>query len=413
MPYRVCVLGLGYIGLPTAAFFANTGAEVVGVDIKKETVDAVNAGKVPFVEPGFEDLLKEVVSAGHFKACASPHESEYYIIAVPTPFYEDHSIDTSYIYGAADSISSLLKRGDLIVLESTSSPGTTERLEQYVQAIRPDLFDDEGQYEVGFVHAPERVIPGEIMVEMSSNDRIIGGTTTWASRRASELYRLFCKGEVVETDATTAELAKLAENSFRDVNIAFANELSIICDDLGVNVWELIRLANHHPRVNILSPGPGVGGHCIAVDPWFIVSSVGEKAKLIETARNVNDSKPRFVVDKVLEALSEAGDSRIAVLGLTFKANVDDFRESPAVEVVEMLSESEAVDRIDVVEPNVVELPSSLRKKESVELVSLFEALEANKILVLLVEHDEFYAIPREYIETRSVLDFKGVWEKA
>lgn len=413
MPYRVCVLGLGYIGLPTAAFFANAGAKVVGVDIKKETVDVINSGKVPFVEPGFEDLLKEVVSAGHLQACATPRESENYIIAVPTPFYEDHSIDTSYIYGAADSISSLLKRGDLIVLESTSSPGTTEQLEQYVQELRPDLFDEDGQYGVGFVHAPERVIPGEIMAEMATNDRIIGGTTTWASRKASELYSLFCEGEVVETDATTAELTKLAENSFRDVNIAFANELSMISDDLGVNIWELIRLANHHPRVNILSPGPGVGGHCIAVDPWFIVSSAGKKAKLIETARNVNDSKPQFVVDKVLEVLSEAGGSQIAILGLTFKANVDDFRESPAVKVVEMLSESGAVNHIDVVEPNAVELPPSLRKRESIELVPLSEALEANQTIVLLVEHEEFYAIPRDYIEMRSVLDFKGVWEKA
>lgn len=391
-------------------FFAKSGAKVAGVDIKKETVEAVNSGVVPFVEPGFEGLLEEVITQGSFEAFLTPRESDNYIIAVPTPFYDDHSIDLSYIYGAADSIAPMLKSGDLIILESTSSPGTTGHLENYIRSLRPDLCDDQGRCEVGIVHAPERVIPGEIMVEMVGNDRIIGGTTPQASKKGAELYKSFCEGEIFETDATTAEMVKLAENSFRDVNIAFANELSIICDELGVNVLELIRLANYHPRVNILSPGPGVGGHCIAVDPWFIVSSAGDRAKLIETARNVNDSKPQFVVDKVLEALDEQDEDSVAILGLTYKANVDDFRESPSIEIVERLSESGEVRRIDVVEPNTQELPSCLEQCKGVSLVPLPEAIQNNEVVVLLVDHAEFTSVAPETIRNKTILDFKGVW---
>lgn len=410
MPYTVCILGLGYIGLPTAAFLANAGAEVIGVDIKKETVAAVNSGRVPFAEPGFDALLSGVVSSGRLRASLVPEPSSFYVIAVPTPFFEDHTIDMRHIYSAADSIASLLKPSDVVILESTSSPGTTERLEQRIRTLRPDLYSPKGKYTVGFAHAPERVIPGKIMEEMVSNDRIIGGTSPQAGQRAAELYKLFCHGEVMETNAVTAEMVKLAENSFRDVNIAFANELSLICEDLGIDVWELIRLANRHPRVSILAPGPGVGGHCIAVDPWFIVSSAGKKAQVIEAARNVNDGKPQFVVDKILKALAAEEVESAAVLGLTFKADVDDFRESPSVKIVEALAKMPDIKRLDVVEPNANVLPEQLRNYDSVRLVSLENAVSTNAVVVLLVDHKQFKVLPRDTLAGKRVLDFKGVW---
>ena len=408
---KVCVVGLGYIGLPTAAFIADSGISVVGVDINERHVEKINNGEMPFFEPGFEALLKSVVADGHLKADTEVAEADAFIVAVPTPFNDDYSVNMSYIEAAAKNIAPVLRPGALVVLESTSPPGTTEKMAEILLAERPDLSTDpESANRLLVAHCPERVLPGKIMEEMAANDRVIGGLNPLSTDRAKQLYSFFCNGEMLLTNATTAEMAKLTENSFRDVNIAFANELSIISDKLGIDVWELIELANHHPRVNILNPGPGVGGHCIAVDPWFIVSSAQEEAKLIRTAREVNDGKPAYVIAKITEAVEAEGADSIAALGIAFKPDIDDLRESPALSIVQQMAEKWPEKNILVAEPNVNELPESLTAYQNVQLVDASHAISSSPVVAVLVDHTPFKSLEKRVLEGKNVVDTRGMW---
>ena len=409
---EVCVVGLGYIGLPTAAFIASKGVKVTGVDVNPAFVDAINKGKVPFVEPGFDELLKDVVERGLLTARFDQVEADAYIVCVPTPFKGDnHEVDTRYIYAAVDAMAPHLRPGALVVLESTSPPGTTRNMADYVIEKRPDLsLDEDDENAIFIAHCPERVLPGQIIEEMENNDRVIGGLTPKGTELARDLYATFCTAELLTTDATTAEMTKLTENSFRDVNIAFANELSLICDRLGIDVWELIELANHHPRVNILKPGPGVGGHCIAVDPWFIVSAVPEEAKIVRQAREINDGKPAFVLDKVEKALSESDNKRVAALGITFKANIDDLRESPALGIVETLAKRNPESTISVVEPNIDSLPDRLANYKNIELADFNTAIQSADVVALLVDHREFVGVDHDLLNRKTVIDTRGIW---
>ena len=408
----IVVVGLGYIGLPTAIVLANSGWKVIGVDVSDRTLEFVSAGKLPFVEEGLELALAGAVSEGRLAAQKEVPHAGIYIVAVPSPVNADHQLDYSYIDAATDSIIPQLRGGELIVLESTVSPGTTDRMADRVFAARPELREnpDTGSPGLLFAHAPERVLPGRILVEMRSNDRIIGGTTPEATERAAEIYRSFTSGEVVLTDARTAEMSKLAENAFRDVNIAYANELSLICDELGIDVWELIELANRHPRVNILNPGPGVGGHCIAVDPWFIVSAT-PTARLIKQAREVNDSKPHWVISKIDDAVMACSDNpTIALLGLAFKPNIDDLRESPAMVIAHDVAQRYANNRIMIVEPNISALPESLATYPNVEFTSVDKAISTADVVVLLVSHDEFGGMNLRTDSDTIIVDTTGLW---
>ncbi|BCW85367.1 UDP-N-acetyl-D-mannosamine dehydrogenase [Arthrobacter sp. NicSoilE8] len=408
---RVAVIGLGYIGLPTAAILATNGIEVIGVDVSDRTVDAVNAGEVPFVEPDLGVHVAGAVSQGHLKATTSTPQAEAYIVAVPTPFKEDRSADLSYIEAAARGIAPQLQGGELLILESTSPPGATEHMANYVLNLRPDLSLDgsDGRPAILVAHCPERVLPGRVMIELVTNDRIVGGMTPEAAEAAKNLYAVFCQGEILTTDAVTAEMAKLVENSYRDVNIAFANELSVISDKLGIDVWELIRLANHHPRVNILQPGPGVGGHCIAVDPWFIVAAAPEEAQLIRTAREVNDAKPEWVSKQVIDSLAALpATSEVSVLGLAFKANIDDLRESPAIDITAHLADALTGRRINVAEPHVEDLPSRLSGFDNVHLVSIDESVKRSDVVVVLVDHDDVKSIDKVALANKTVIDTRG-----
>lgn len=416
---KISVIGLGYIGLPTAAVLASRKINVVGVDVSPQVIETINQGQIHLVEPDLDMVVHAVVSEGYLRATLHPESADAFLIAVPTPFKENHQPDLSYIQAAAYSIAPVLKQGDLVVLESTSPVGTTEQLTEWLTEARPDLtfpLKHGEQSDIRVAYCPERVLPGHVLRELVQNDRVIGGLTPACSQRAVQLYQLFVEGECITADARTAEMCKLTENSFRDVNIAFANELSMICDKLDINVFELIALANRHPRVNILRPGPGVGGHCIAVDPWFIVSSVPEEARLIEMARRVNDAKPGWVIEKVRAAVTELlhenpkkreQDISIACFGLTFKADIDDLRESPALQIVEAITK-EHRGPVLTVEPNITILPQSLSN-----LVSLTNSdcalLEAD-ILLILVNHKSFTgifeAIPRgryKVVDTRGI----------
>ncbi|GGC10687.1 UDP-N-acetyl-D-mannosamine dehydrogenase [Cellulomonas carbonis] len=410
----IAVIGLGYIGLPTAAVLATHGAQVIGVDVNTATVEAVNRGEVPFVEPDLSVAVSGAVTQGRLKATTETPPADVFIVAVPTPFAEDYSADLSYIDAAADGIAPQLQGGELIILESTSPPGATQHMADRILAARPDLRvgGEAGRNQIHVAHCPERVLPGRVMIELVTNDRIVGGLTKEAAQRAKAVYETFCQGDILVTDAVTAEMAKLVENSFRDVNIAFANELSVICGKLGVDVWELIELANRHPRVNILQPGPGVGGHCIAVDPWFIVSSAPEEARLIRTAREVNDAKPGLVIERVLEKAARFRSPRIATLGLAFKPDIDDLRESPALRIVERLAKELPDVRIDAVEPHVEELPRSLADVPNVTLRDLDSAVKDADIVVLLVDHTVFKNADRRKLRLREkvVIDTRGVW---
>ncbi|MDF7661009.1 UDP-N-acetyl-D-mannosamine dehydrogenase [Erwiniaceae bacterium L1_54_6] len=413
----ISVIGLGYIGLPTAAVFASRGINVVGVDINARAVDTINRGEIHIVEPELGDVVRDAVNSGHLRATMQAEAADAFLIAVPTPFIGDHQPDLSFVQAAADAIASVLKAGDLVILESTSPVGTTEQLAEWLAAARPDLrFPQHGDtVDVAIAYCPERVLPGKVMVELLENDRVIGGMTPACSARASELYRIFLRGECVETNARTAEMCKLTENSFRDVNIAFANELSLICAEQGINVWELIALANRHPRVNILQPGPGVGGHCIAVDPWFIVAQNPQQARLIRTAREVNDAKPRWVLDQVKQQLAEcltasgkrAGDITIACFGLAFKPNIDDLRESPAMTVAHLIAEWHS-GATWVVEPHINQIPARLAREAT--LVTTTAALQHADILVMLVDHAAFRAIDAAQVTQPWIVDTKGVW---
>ena len=411
----VAFVGLGYIGLPTAVVMANSGVDVTGVDVNEANVERINRGEVTIVEPGLEEELKQAIESGNFRATTSQVHADTYIIAVPTPFTDNYDVDMRYIYSAAEAIAPQLKGDELVILESTSPPLTTKKMAKKILELRPDLVADgaenpEGKPVVYFAHCPERILPGKAMEELRTNDRIIGGQTEEATKRATAVYATFCKAELLPTDDVTAEMAKLTENSFRDVNIAFANELSLIADNLGINVWELINLANHHPRVNILQPGPGVGGHCIAVDPWFIVAADPENSKLIHTARKVNDGKPKWVIDKVKEAISETNASKVAVLGLAFKADIDDLRESPALSVtVDIAEELESIHFL-VAEPNAKELPKRLKGFENAELMNYEEAIAGADVILLLVDHKEFKALDKSVLNGKKLVDTKGLW---
>ena len=409
----VGVIGLGYIGLPTAAILASNGVTVVGVDVSENTVDAVNRGDVPFVEPDLAAYVRGAVSPGKLRATTSPEPADAFIIAVPTPLTGANEPDLSFIQAAAAALAPVLKGDELVILESTVPPGATRKLADWILSARPDLSLDgaDGKPAIHIAHCPERVLPGRVMIELVTNDRIVGGLTPEAAARAKRLYEIFCQGSILLTDAVTAEMAKLVENSFRDVNIAFANELSLVADELGIDVWELIELANHHPRVNILQPGPGVGGHCIAVDPWFIVDAIPEQSRLIRTAREVNDGKPDWVVGKVRDAVAGRTDATIAALGLAFKPDVDDLRESPARKVVGNLADEFPEASILVVEPHVRELPKELANRRNVELVPLSAAAKAD-IVVLLVDHSAFKKADRVALGLveKVVIDTRGVW---
>lgn len=397
---HICVIGLGYIGLPTAATFAAHGIKVTGVDVNQHAVDMINQGKVHIVEPDLDALVKDVVEKGMLSAQTTPVKADAYIVAVPTPFKDDHEPDLKYIEAASKALAPYLAKGNLVILESTSPVGATEQMSAWLSEARADLSfpQQEGEAsDIRIAHCPERVLPGKVLLELISNDRIIGGMTKLCSTAASDLYKIFVQGGCIETNARTAEMCKLTENSFRDVNIAFANELSVICDKLDINVWELIALANRHPRVNILQPGPGVGGHCIAVDPWFIVAKTPEQARLIRTAREVNDSKPEWVINqvkiKIAEFLQEnpektIQDVTVACYGLAFKPDIDDLRESPALEITKKLAEQGL--NILAIEPNISELPAKL--PTNVKLIDFNERENAD-IHLILVKHREFSKI--------------------
>ncbi|HTF96233.1 MAG TPA: UDP-N-acetyl-D-mannosamine dehydrogenase [Cellvibrio sp.] len=410
----ITVIGLGYIGLPTAAIFASRKKNVIGVDINQSAVDTINRGEIHIVEPELDIVVHAAVTSGYLRATTKPEPAEVFLIAVPTPFKGDnHEPDLSYIESACKAIAPVIKKGDLVILESTSPVGTTEKMSTWLSEIRTDLSFPHTHGEssdIRVAHCPERVLPGHVMKELIENDRVIGGITAKCSEAAVNLYKTFVQGECIVTNARTAEMAKLTENSFRDVNIAFANELSIICDKLNINVWELISLANRHPRVNILQPGPGVGGHCIAVDPWFIVSETPAEAKLIKTARIVNDSKPAWVIEKVkkaIQALAPKTPVTIACLGLTFKPNIDDLRESPALAITTWLANEKIAD-IFAVEPNIERLPE--KYSNNVELVSIETALATADIILLLVDHKEFKAIDKKIVSEKIVIDTRGIW---
>ena len=419
MPFNtISVVGLGYIGLPTAAVFASRKKQVIGVDVNQNAVDIINRGQIHIVEPDLDMVVHAAVTEGYLRATTRPEPADAFLIAVPTPFKGDHEPDLSYIESASKSIAPVLKKGDLVILESTSPVGATEQMAAWLAAARPDLSFPQTHGEssdIRIAHCPERVLPGHVLRELVQNDRVIGGMTPKCSELAINLYKIFVQGECIVTNARTAEMCKLTENSFRDVNIAFANELSMICDKLDVNVWELIRLANRHPRVNILQPGPGVGGHCIAVDPWFIVSKTPEQAHLIRTAREVNDSKPQWVIDKVKLAVAEflqtnpdktAREVTIACFGLAFKADIDDLRESPAIEIIKRIIAAHP-GPVLAVEPNIIELPSSLSEKTS--LTSIQSSINEADVLVLLVDHKEFKDMSKT--SDKIHVDTRGLWQ--
>lgn len=407
----ICVVGMGYIGLPTAATLATRGMNVIGLDVSQDIVDTINRGMIHIVEPELDILVKGAVNAGKLIATTTPKPADAFVIAVPTPITRDNKPDTSYIHAAVESIAPVLEKGNLIILESTSPVGTIEKIVSQVAELRKDLLISNSRLSSGdlyFVHCPERVLPGKIIGELVDNDRVIGGYTPDCAGQAADLYSTFVRGELLLTDDKTAEMTKLVENAYRDVNIAFANELSLICDELDINVWSVIEFANRHPRVNILQPGPGVGGHCIAVDPWFIVSAAPTQARLIATARQVNDSKPGFIVNKVLKVADKFKEPIIACLGLTFKADIDDLRESPALEIVQRLTQN-SCGQILVVEPFIERLPGSI-PNESAQLVNINEALDRADIVVLLVDHKQFRTVDRDRLQQKIVIDTRGCW---
>lgn len=397
MQQTICVLGLGYIGLPTASFLATKGCKVIGVDVSAKVVETINRAEVHIQEPELDVLVRSAVHSGNLKAQTEPAPADVFFITVPTPVQDDRQPDLSYVRAATKAIAPHVAPGNLVILESTCPIGTTEDL--VVETLLEEGVDL--QQGVLVAHCPERVLPGRILVELVQNDRIVGGINDASTKAAAAFYRQFVSGEVFETSAKLAEMTKLTENTFRDVNIALANELSIICDKHDIDVWELIRLANRHPRVSILNPGPGVGGHCIAVDPWFVVASAPKEARLIRTAREVNDSKPHWVIDKVKAKADRLKSPTIACLGLAFKADVDDLRQSPAVDIVRGLARDQ-VGRLLVCEPNI-------RSHPEFELVALGDAVAQADIILLLVDHSSFKALPAHKLQDKIIIDTRGV----
>lgn len=397
MNKSICVIGLGYIGLPTASLLATKGYRVTGVDINPKVVDSINRGQVHIVEPDLDVLVKSAVHSGNLSASLQPQQSDIFIIAVPTPFGDNKIPNTSYVAAATKAITPWLEPGNLVILESTVPVGTTQNIvSDTIFAERPEL---KGQLAVA--HCPERVLPGQILRELIENDRVVGGIDTASTEQAVDFYEEFVNGEVLATDAATAEMAKLTENSFRDVNIAFANELSMICDQLQINVWDMIRLANRHPRVNILNPGPGVGGHCIAVDPWFIVASAPETARLIRTAREINDHKPEWVLDKVRQKAGRFKRPVVGCLGISFKADIDDVRESPALDIVKTLLREPDMDVL-VTDPYAASLPDF-------DLLPIQDVLLRADILVVLVDHKPYRKLSAASLKEKIVIDTRGM----
>lgn len=399
----VCVVGLGYIGLPTAALLASNGYQVVGVDLNTHAVETINQGRIHIVEPDLDAFVRSAVSAGRLKAFSTPQAGDIYMICVPTPFHEGEGIpqpNIDYVLTATRSIAGFIKPGDLVILESTSPVGTTQQMSEVLQTEGVDVS------QIHMAYCPERVLPGKIMTELVENDRVVGGLTPAATAAVSSFYRTFVRGGVLETDAKTAEMCKLTENSFRDVNIAFANELSLICAKEGINVWNLIQLANRHPRVNILQPGAGVGGHCIAVDPWFIVARDVENSRLIRTAREVNNHKTVWAIDQIKIAVADASartgrKPKVACLGLAFKPDIDDLRESPALHIAEALL-AQGYDVV-AVEPNI-------ESHDRFPLVTIEAALDTADVFAVLVKHKGFVeASVKSALLERGALDFCGV----
>lgn len=413
----VSVIGLGYIGLPTAAMFASRKIKVIGVDINQHAVETINRGEIHIVEPELDMVVSAAVKEGYLRATSQPEPADAFLIAVPTPFKGDHEPDLSYVRAAAEAIAPVLQKGNIVILESTSPVGTTEKMLQWMAAARPDLrfpLEDrvDQDIDIHIAYCPERVLPGHVIRELVENDRIIGGLTTDCAKRAADVYRVFVEGELLFTNARTAEMAKLTENAFRDVNIAFANELSLISEKLDINVWELIKLANRHPRVNILQPGCGVGGHCIAVDPWFIVNKTPQEAQLIRTAREVNDHKPDWVLDKVNAAVAafaatgrEEASITVALFGLAFKPNIDDLRESPALQIAKKFAAQTRATLL-LVEPNIEILPATIATQK---LVSVDDAISQADVVVLLVNHREFFDIKSKLNAETRVVDVVGI----
>ncbi len=407
----VAVIGLGYIGLPTAALIARSGMRVLGVDVSAHVVETVNSGRIHIEEVDLDGLVQGVVSRGLLRASLSVEPADVFVIAVPTPVSQNNAPDISYVLAAARTIAPVLGAGNVVILESTSPVGTTEAMRDELARLRPDLVMPGvagNGADISIAYCPERVLPGRILVELVDNDRCIGGITPRCARKALSFYRQFVRGACVTTTARAAEMVKLVENSYRDVNIAFANELSVIADGMGIDVWDVIRLANRHPRVNILQPGPGVGGHCIAVDPWFLVHGDPINSRLIRTAREVNDAKTDYVVEQASRMIDERPGGLIACLGLAFKPNIDDFRESPAVKVAARLVARYGA-RVKLVEPYAAALPPEFAGTPA-ELIDIDDALERCETLVVLVDHDIFKSVPVDERAGKAVYDTRGMW---
>lgn len=402
----VCVVGLGYIGLPTAATLASAGFEVKGIDVAEHIVEELNEGRAHFSEPDLDMLVRGAVSSGRLTAYTEPQAADAFIITVPTPIRDDKSPDMSYVEAATRAVAPVLQPGNLIILESTSPLGATEDMAGIIRELREDLVDDE-ELSVSLAYCPERILPGQMVRELVENDRIVGGITPHDARRAGQLYESIVRGEIHMTDAKTAELVKLIENAYRDVNIAFANEVANVAEAHGLNPWEAIGLANRHPRVNILNPGPGVGGHCIAVDPWFLISADPDKAKLMAEARRVNDGRPEAVVAKIKKACREHGTDKVACMGLAFKPDVDDLRESPAVDIAIALAKGGF--EVYAVEPHVNALPEKLWRYDNIRLAGLDESLAKVGVVALLVAHKAFVKRASD-IKDKHVIDAVGLW---
>jgi len=399
MTEKICVVGLGYIGLPTASLLATKGFDVHGVDVNADVVQTINDGRIHIVEPGLDILVRSAVNSGNLSADLKPEQADVFVIAVPTPFRDGHQPDLTYVMSATDTIAPYLRPGNIVILESTSPAGTTERIASRIAELRPELTGDQRLF---VAHCPERVLPGQILRELVENDRVVGGVDPVSTQRAVAFYEKFVSGQVLSTDARTAELCKLVENSYRDVNIAFANELSLVAHELDVDVWELIRLANRHPRVNILQPGPGVGGHCLAVDPWFIVSGAPEQATLIRTGREVNEKKTEWVVSHVQARAARFRAPVIACLGLSYKPDIDDVRESPALDIAKALTQS--------VEGTVLCVDPHVEPVDGLTHAELDDALSRADIVVALVAHRAFKQLDRTKLHERVLIDTCGVF---
>nr|BET44704.1 MAG: UDP-N-acetyl-D-mannosamine dehydrogenase [Candidatus Aschnera chinzeii] len=414
---NISVIGLGYVGLSIAASFANKKQTVLGIDNNQNIINMLNQGKIHIHEPQLKNKVQKAIKNGYLQLFRKPQLSDVYLIAVPTPFKNKYIPNIDYIINVINTIAPLLKKGNLIIVESTIPVGTTDKIAQLLAKIRTDLtFPQHSKHsDINIAYCPERVLPGDIMNEIIKNDRIIGGMTTQCSKHASKLYKIILEGHYIYTNHKTAEICKLVENSYRDVNIAFANELAYICEKENINVWEVINLANRHPRVNILQPGPGVGGHCIAVDPWFIITKYQKIAKLIHTARNINNQKPLYVAKHIkmvfknykIKTNKAANKIIIACFGITYKADIDDIRESPSIKIIEKLTIWHK-GPIYIIEPNIHNMPKSLNK--NCQLVSIDTAIKYADIIVFLVDHKEFKCINKDNISQQCIIDVKGIW---